>query len=139
MRQPIILGTAFNFIPWLPQQQLFDLYKSHDLLVFASLHDSSGGVVLEALSHGLPVVCLDLGGPKQIVTSDSGVVVATAGRNTADVAAAMADKMFRILASPERLSALSAGALARANEFILSEQVANFYNCATVKWQKPNA
>jgi glycosyltransferase involved in cell wall biosynthesis len=126
------LGDKIDFISWLPQQQLFDLYRSHDLLVFPSLHDSSGGVVLEALSRGLPVVCLDLGGPKEIVTPDSGVIIGTAGRNTAEVAAAMADELFCLLTSPGRMSALSAGAIARASDFLLPGRIAEFYDRATI-------
>jgi len=49
------LDHKVDFIPWLPQQQLFELYETHDLFVFPSLHDSSGNVVIEALSRGLPV------------------------------------------------------------------------------------
>jgi glycosyltransferase involved in cell wall biosynthesis len=124
------LCNNIEFIPWLPQQELFALYRSHDLFIFPSLHDSSGGVVLEALSFGLPVVCLDLGGPKQIVTSGAGIVVGTAGRNTAQVASAMADEIFRVFAEPSRLSRLSLGATACAGRFILSDRVATFYNLA---------
>jgi len=124
------LGDRIEFIPWLPQQQLFTLYGNHDLLVFPSLHDSSGNVVLEALSHGLPVVCLDLGGPRQIVTSQSGIVVSTAGRDTNRVAAAMADEMNALFADPARLAALSSGALARATEFVASDRIAAFYRAA---------
>ena len=125
------LADNIDFVPWLPQQRLFELYASHDLLVFPSLHDSSGGVVLEALSQGLPVVCLDLGGPKEIVTPRSGAIVNTTGRNTAEVAEAVADEIFRILTLPGRLSALSAGAIVRAGEFLLSKRVAEFYKRAT--------
>ena len=66
-----------DFISWLPQKDFFELYASHDLLLFPSLHDSGGGVVLEALCHGMPVVCLDLGGPKDIVTPKSGRIIKT--------------------------------------------------------------
>jgi glycosyltransferase involved in cell wall biosynthesis len=124
------LTDKIDFVPWLSQQRLFELYSSHDMLVFPSLHDSSGGVVLEALSHGLPVVCLDLGGPKEIVTPRSGAIVNTTGRNTAEVAEALADEIFGILTLPGRLSALSAGAVARAREFLLSDRVAAFYASA---------
>ena len=48
-------------------------------------------MVLEALSHGLPVVCLDLGGPKDVVTPDSGIVIKSNG-NTAQVAATMGQR-----------------------------------------------
>src|SRR6202020_2167039 len=119
-----------EFIPWLPQQHLFALYGNHDLLVFPSLHDSSGNVVLEALSHGLPVMCLDLGGPPQIVTPHAGIVVSTAGRSTMGVAAAVAEEMQRLFAEPARLAALSAGAIARASEFVVSDRIGAFYRAA---------
>jgi glycosyltransferase involved in cell wall biosynthesis len=125
------LADRIDFISWLPQQQLFDLYESHDLFVFPSLHDSAGFVVLEALSRGLPVVCLDLGGPKHIVTSESGIVIDTGGLNTAQVAAAMAEEISRLLSEPARLATLSAGAVARAHDFILSNRVAAFYDRVT--------
>jgi glycosyltransferase involved in cell wall biosynthesis len=124
------LGRSIDFISWLPRQRLFELYTEHDLFVFPSLHDSSGGVVLEALAHGLPVVCLDLGGPKEIVTPQSGVIVGTAGRSTAQVAEVMAKELLRVLTSPGRVTALSDGAIARAREFVLSDRVAKFYERA---------
>jgi glycosyltransferase involved in cell wall biosynthesis len=124
------LGDRIEFIPWLPQPQLFSLYENHDLLVFPSLHDSSGNVVLEALARGLPAICLDLGGPRYIVTAQSGVVVSTAGRNTMGVASAMADEIHRLFAEPARLAALSSGAVARAREFYVSDRVGAFYRAA---------
>ena len=124
------VGDRVDFITRLPQEELFELYDSHDLLLFPSLHDSGGFVVLEAMSHGLPVVCLDLGGPGEMVTAESGVVVATAGRTSEQVAAAAADAMAALLASPERLAVLSAGAIARANQFVRSDRVAQFYAAA---------
>jgi glycosyltransferase involved in cell wall biosynthesis len=121
------LGDSVTFMSWLPQQDLFDLYASHDLFVFPSLHDSSGTVIVESLSRGLPVICLDLGGPGQIVTPESGIVVATAGRSTDAVATAMAGEMIRLFADPKRLAALSEGAIARASDFLLPDRVARFY------------
>ena len=124
------IRDSVDFISWLPQSNLFELYDSHDLLLFPSLHDSSGGVVLEALCHGMPVVCLDLGGPKDIVTVNSGVIIRTDDQNTAQVAAKMAVEISRLLASPETLAVLSAGAVCRAREFILAKRIDDFYNCA---------
>jgi glycosyltransferase involved in cell wall biosynthesis len=124
------LKERVDFISWLPQSRLFALYDSHDLLLFPSLHDSSGGVVLEALARGMPVVCLDLGGPKEIVTSNSGVIIKTAGLNTAQLAARMADEICNLLACPTTLARLSSGAIARAHDFLLPERVAEFYRQA---------
>ena len=117
-----------RFVPWLPQKMLFELYRTHDLFIYPSLHDSSGNVVLEALSFGLPVVCLDLGGPGQIVTPDAGAIVPAAGRDTAQAAAAMAAEIVRIVQTPELLGKLSQGAVARAAEFTLAKRVAQFYD-----------
>ncbi len=83
---------------------------------------------MEALSHGLPVVCLALGGPKEIVTPSSGLIIRTAGLNTSEVATRMAAEICDLLASPARLAELSAGAISRVTDFILSNRVANFYS-----------
>ena len=119
-----------DFIPRMSQEKFFRLYDSHDLLLFPSLHDSSGGVVLEALSYGMPVVCLDLGGPKDIVTPQSGIIVKTSGLTTAQVAARLAEEIYEVLGAPLLLAQLSAGAIARANEFLLSTQVTKLYDDA---------
>jgi glycosyltransferase involved in cell wall biosynthesis len=111
----------------LPRQQLLDLYESHDFFVFPSLHDSGGHVVMEAMSKGLPVVCLDLGGPRHTVTPNAGVIVKTAGLTTAQVALRIAAELTDLIASPTRLTALSAGAISRATEFLLPNRVAQFY------------
>jgi glycosyltransferase involved in cell wall biosynthesis len=121
------LGANVTFVSWMPQEQFLRLYESHDLFVFPSLHDSEGWVVLESFCKGLPVACLDLGGPKDIVTPQSGIVVKTAGINTSGVAIRLAEELRALLADPERLAALSAGAIARARDFLLRDQVQRLY------------
>jgi glycosyltransferase involved in cell wall biosynthesis len=121
------LAGSVDFISWMPQAEFLRLYDSHDLFLFPSLHDSSGCVVLEALSQGMPVACLDLGGPKDIVTPQSGIIVNTGDLNTAQVAARLADQLYEVLSSPASLARLSAGAIARANEFFLSDRVTKVY------------
>jgi len=121
------ISDSINFISWLPQNELFELYDSHDLLLFPSLHDSGGAVVLEALSHGMPVLCLDLGGPKEMVTPDSGIIIKTTALNTAQVASSIANELHKALSSPASLADLSRGAVSRASDFILSNRVAKLY------------
>jgi glycosyltransferase involved in cell wall biosynthesis len=121
------VNNNVDIMSWISQDELFRLYDTHDLLLFPSLHDSSGGVVLEALCHGMPVVCLDLGGPKEIVTPNSGVIIKTAGLNTAQVASRIADEIHALLVSPATLAKLSAGAISRAHDFLFPNRVAEFY------------
>jgi glycosyltransferase involved in cell wall biosynthesis len=58
------LLTRVQFLGWLPRDHLLHLmWRESDVLLLPSLHDEGGWVVAEALSNGLPVVCLDRGGP----------------------------------------------------------------------------
>lgn len=121
------LGANITFVSWMPQEQFLRLYDTHDLFVFPSLHDSTGWVVLESFCKGLPVACLNLGGPKDIVTPQCGIIVDTQGLDTSGVAARLAEELRVLLADPERLTALSAGAIARVGEFLLRDQVQRLY------------
>jgi glycosyltransferase involved in cell wall biosynthesis len=75
LAQRLGIGDAVNWIPRLEQAAVMRAYLRHDALLFPSLHDSSGNVVLEALSSGLPVVCLDAGGPALLVDPSCGFKV----------------------------------------------------------------
>lgn len=90
----------------IPRDELMTLFAQADLFVFPSLHDSSGNVVLESLSRGLPVVCLDLGGPQLYINAQCGVVVSTHGRSRQQVEQALADHIAELLADPIRLARL---------------------------------
>ena len=106
---------------------LLALYGQADLFVFPSLHDSSGNVVLEALSRGLPVVCLDLGGPWLYVDDSCGVVVRTAGYDRTGVEQALAEAIGKLIAHPARLAAMSRAAFEHAARQSWDEVVAQAY------------
>jgi glycosyltransferase involved in cell wall biosynthesis len=108
------LAQRVRLLGRLPQEELFSLYLQSDLFLFPSLHDSSGSVVLESLSRGLPVVCLDLGGPKNYLTPECGVVVSTHRRSRAEVEQALAHAVADLIADPERLRGMSAEAFRHA-------------------------
>jgi glycosyltransferase involved in cell wall biosynthesis len=46
---------------------LSKLYKDADLLILPSRFDTFGYVVLEAMSHGMPVIAYNCKGPKDII------------------------------------------------------------------------
>jgi glycosyltransferase involved in cell wall biosynthesis len=59
------VDDRIRFLGALPRDLVRRLMReSADVLVFPSLHDEGGFVVVEALAAGLPVVCLDRGGPR---------------------------------------------------------------------------
>jgi len=60
------LGVAerVEFRGWQPREEVWRVMREEaDVLLFPSLHEDAGWVVLEALSQGLAVLCLDHGGP----------------------------------------------------------------------------
>ena len=111
------VARAVDFAGRVPREQLLNAFSNYTALVFPSLHDTGGLVVLEALSQGIPVVCLDLGGPGIIVNASCGVVVSTADADEHCVVTRIANAMsFFGTMSDFQSAQLSQGAIARAKE-----------------------
>ncbi|WP_341893194.1 glycosyltransferase family 4 protein [Variovorax sp. YR752] len=82
------LGLGPQRLQWrehMPQAELFALYAGSHCVLFPSLHDSSGNVVLEAQSYGLPVICIDRGGPATLVGPGTARVVSTSSCDEAEL------------------------------------------------------
>ena len=77
------------------------LYKlgQCSVLVHPSLHDSGGWVCLEAMAAGRPVICLDLGGPAQQVTMETGFKVPA--RDPIQTVVDLATAMTKLASSPD--------------------------------------
>jgi len=87
------LGMAdrVQFLGYLPHHETLQRLGQCDVLVHPSLHESGGGVCLEAMACGIPVICLDLGGLATQVTPKTGVKVSAGSPTQAvrDIAEAM--------------------------------------------------
>jgi glycosyltransferase involved in cell wall biosynthesis len=118
---------VLEWIPSIPHDQIAHEYRRSLALVFPSLHDSGGMVVLESLAAGLPVVCLDLGGPGTIATRDCGAIIPTRGVSKAGVVHALAEIMIRMATDPAFRAKLAAHAPARANQLTWDRAVDHVY------------
>jgi len=125
LAQTLDISEHIRWIERIPQSELFALYGSFDAFLFPSLHDSSGNVVLEAMSYGLPVVCLDLGGPP-IIAGRAGVVVDPKGKTALDVVEDYSEAI-RSLYSDEFRERLGRLALKRAESYLWSKVVDDAY------------
>jgi 1,2-diacylglycerol 3-alpha-glucosyltransferase len=67
-------GANVVFVGALDQSQLGAYYRSADAFVFTSLTETQGLVLVEALTHGLPVVAVDCQVTREIVIGDSGAL-----------------------------------------------------------------
>lgn len=79
------------FRGWVSDQEKVRVTEESDLLLYPSLHDSVGLVVIEAMEAGKPVVCLDWAGPRPVVTPECGIKVplTTPNQVVGDLAAAL--------------------------------------------------
>ena len=123
------IEKQIRWIGWIEQQQLFSLYTSHDVLLFPSLHDSSGNVVLEALAHGLPVVCLDLGGPGTIVNGSYGRVIPTRMSDEETIIEKLSDALLELVSDRILQQRLRCGAVENARLHTWTRSVRNVYDC----------
>jgi glycosyltransferase involved in cell wall biosynthesis len=110
------LGIAKKVKFWgrLPREKALDLLKDCHVLVHPSLHDSGGGVCMEAMAAGRPVICLDLGGPAVQVTEETGLKIAADEPYQAvrDLAAAM----IHLVQNPELIVSMGQAGRKLVNE-----------------------
>ncbi len=110
------VDDAVEWIPAKPHHEIWQEYRMSLAFVFPSLHDSGGMVVLEALAAGLPVICLDLGGPAAIVTPNCGVIVQSRVGDEGAVIKQLAQAMIHLATDSGEKERLSEGALLRARD-----------------------
>ena len=82
---------------------------------------------MEALAQGLPVICLDLGGPGAILPEGCGVKIAARGRTEDEVVADLAAAMTSLTTDPSLQQRLAANALEAARRMTWSALVAQTY------------
>ncbi len=112
------------FKGWLERDDLLEELRRADLFAFASLHDSASFAVLEALSVGLPVVCLKIGGPAFLVGESAGCCIEA--QNDEEAVRLFAETFVRLAKNPQQLALLSTGALQRARDFTGEQSFKDF-------------
>lgn len=131
------LDSVVSWLGWLPWDALTRLYPQFDLFMFPSLHDSGGMAVLEAMSFGLPVVCLDLGGPAMTVNDNCGRVIATRGFDEDGVVRAISQFLAEVLADRGALLTLSHAARDQAARLTWQANVDAVYKQPLVPQASP--
>jgi glycosyltransferase involved in cell wall biosynthesis len=110
-------SKSIKFIDWVSQDELFQYYSSHDCFLFPSFHDSSGSVILEAYSFGLPVICLNIGGPNKLVDSNCGFKIEVGNKSVNEITDEIAEIIIKLNNNRSELIKLSSEAFKRANYY----------------------
>ncbi|MFD1342723.1 glycosyltransferase family 4 protein [Litorisediminicola beolgyonensis] len=94
-------GTSVRFHGWRPHKEVQDIMAKAHILLFPSIREFGGGVVLEAMALGLPPLVVEYGGPAELVTPETGFTVPCSDR-----AGIVADVRARLTALAEDPSPL---------------------------------
>lgn len=95
------LSDRIRFEGWLPREDLLATLASAGALVHPALHDEAPLSIAEALTLGTPVVCLDHGGPAEIVGQwQGGPSALVAPRRPEATARSIAAAVDHFLANP---------------------------------------
>lgn len=108
-----------------PRKQVLKEMQNSDVFLFPSF-EGAGMVVIEAMAKGLPVVCLDFGGPGEYVTEECGIKVPLTEPN--EVIDGLAEGLNRLATNPDLYESVSAEAIRRVSENYLWDQVGEKIN-----------
>ena len=118
-----------TFIDWIERSELLKLYQNASGFLFPS-HEGAGMVVAEALSFGLPVICLDNCGPGEFITAKCGFAIPE--MDYEKTVAALGSSIEKLYSSPILLSSMRIEARKHyENTFTWSkrgEQLQTIYN-----------
>jgi glycosyltransferase involved in cell wall biosynthesis len=101
---------SVKFIAWIKRDELMSLFKESAVFLFPS-HEGAGMVVAEALSFGLPVVCLDNEGPGQFINKSCGFAIQQGGYE--DTVVGLAGALDQLYGDPKLLSDMKIAARRR--------------------------
>jgi glycosyltransferase involved in cell wall biosynthesis len=73
------LNGRVRFLSRVPKEHIPKLMRAHSALIFPSVRDTSGNVVLEAMANGLPVVAFRHQGVVQMLDDETGYLIEPKG------------------------------------------------------------
>ncbi len=109
--QRLGLEDRVTFLGRRPRDEIETLYQTHDVFCFPSFREPAGGVLYEAMRHGLPVITAARGGPDWIVDDSCGLRIPVT--EPGDFARRIAQAARALALDPGRREALGENAHAK--------------------------
>jgi glycosyltransferase involved in cell wall biosynthesis len=108
------IGDRVEFPGSVPHDQVNDYFRKAVAFVFASVRDASGGVNLEAMASGLPLICIAHQGVGDI--SDPTCAERIPPGPVSETILALSEAINRCARDPERVTAMGFAAKQRARD-----------------------
>lgn len=107
------VGSRVRFHGYVTDRDvLFERLKACRGFLFPTLAEANGIAIQEAMMVGLPIVCVNWGGPQQLLDSDIAILIEPESEET--IVTALASAMSRLATDPALAESLSLGARAVA-------------------------
>lgn len=120
---------------WTERQEAIDIMSVGHVFCITSISDLTSTVTLEALSYGLPIVCLDHCGFAHVVTEECGIRIPV---NTPEKAANnIAKELENLYYDESYRQGLSRGAIKRASDFSWEKKIENLNSIYDSLLEKP--
>jgi glycosyltransferase involved in cell wall biosynthesis len=134
------IGDKVKFHGALPQTEVMRRFQNADAFLFTSVRDTSGGVNLEAMAHGLPIICIAHQGVADI--TDSTCAERIEPGPIPDTIEKIAVAIIRLANDPQRRITMGACAAKRAElHFSWDEKfdrMCSYYQTAVSEKQNSN-
>ncbi|MFT4645670.1 MAG: glycosyltransferase involved in cell wall biosynthesis, partial [Planctomycetota bacterium] len=101
------ISQQVEFIDWIAREELMKLFKESTAFIFPS-HEGAGMVVPEALSFGLPVICIDNCGPGSFVNDETAYKISI--QNFNDTVTHLSAAILDLYSNPEKQKMMSKNA-----------------------------
>lgn len=142
LSQRLGIESFCTWIGWVPKyEDVLREYEWADIFAFTSLRDTTAAVVVEAISHGAPIICFDHQGVGDIVTHRCGVKLPVTTPKRAILE--LRDAIVSFAQNRGKVKSLSEGAIERAAEYLWTrsgDRTAELYQKAMIDhYQKPKS
>lgn len=108
------LTDSINWVGQVDRKEAMEIMKKSDITAVTSLNEATSTVVLESISLGLPVLCLDICGMGDVINSSCGIKIPA--HNINQIIKGFADAIQLLDQDRNLLEKLSQGALHRATQ-----------------------
>lgn len=130
--QRLDINDKVEWIPYLERPRLLETFRHHHAFLYPALHDPGSVAALDALSQGLPVVCLDIGGTGSFVDNTCGRLIAAKDAPAQVVIDRLADAMIALATDHALRASVAEGAAAQARQLSWAKLASNVLDTVAV-------
>ena len=121
------LNKKVKWYKYMERKKIFKFYEKNTFLIFPSLRDSGGLVLLEAMSKGTVIAGLNIGGPGEIIDSSTGIKVNIKDKTHNEIVNKLTKGIISLIKNKKKYQEKSKNCLQKVNRYIMSNKISIIY------------